>query len=172
MAFGKFRDKPLVESTQPTNSIVPSVPATDALIKPLAPVKASQGNAGTAFIGSAASIVGTLKFDSSAEIGAYVEGEIHSTARLTILETGVIKGSITGADLIIKGKVQGNLKASNSIALCKPACVTGDITTPNLSMESGVIFEGKCSMPEIKTSTETPVIEPVKTHINNVVSNN
>ena len=171
MAFGKFRDKPVTDVIPTVGAV--SAANVDPVIKPMSPLsKAGPANTATAFIGSAASIVGTLKFDSSAEIGAYVEGEIHSTGRLTILETGVIKGSITAVDLIIKGKVHGNIKASNSLALCKPACITGDISSPSLSMESGVVFDGRCSMPEVKKTEEVITPEAPKPLINNAVSNN
>ncbi len=151
MAFGKFRDKP---DTQTTTTSSP-VTKIDQVIKP---ISASKSGNSVAYVGSLASFIGTLKLDCTAEIGAYVEGQIESTGRLTILETGVIKGSIKAKDLIIKGKVQGNIFAENSLALCAPASIHGDITAPKLSIEAGVIFEGKCAMPE-------PKLEPIEPQV-------
>ena len=151
MAFGKFRDKPEIEAISNGSQSVKIEPV-------LKPISATKSSNSIAYIGSSASIVGTLKFDCTAEIGACVEGQIESTGKLTILETGVIKGTLKAKDLIIKGKIQGNIFAENSLALCAPAAVRGDITAPKLSIEAGVVFEGRCIMPELKVeSVQSPI---------------
>ena len=53
---------------------------------------------------------------------------------------------LQGDNVIIAGKVNGNLRATTSITLIAPAVVQGDIATPVLSVSEGAVIEGRCSM--------------------------
>lgn len=110
----------------------------------LTPVKTS-GNLG-AFLGNGTKVVGTLTFSGPVELDGYVEGEIHAQDKLTIGEASSIKATIRGAEILIKGTVNGDIIASKRLVLRKPAQVAGNIQAPSLTIEEGVIFEGKCSM--------------------------
>lgn len=99
-----------------------------------------------AFLGKGSKVVGTLTFTGPADLDGYVEGEVNAKERLTIGEAAVINARITGADIVVKGTVTGDIIATKRLALKKPARITGNISSANLSIEEGVIFEGKCSM--------------------------
>lgn len=107
--------------------------------------KVGAGNV-DAFLGKGSKAVGTLTFSGPAEIDGEIEGEIHSKDRLSIGESANVKAKILGAEVIIRGTVSGDVAASRSLVLKRPAKVTGNIQAPNLSIEEGVIFEGKCTM--------------------------
>ncbi|MCB0339786.1 MAG: polymer-forming cytoskeletal protein, partial [Bdellovibrionales bacterium] len=66
--------------------------------------------------------------------------------RLYIGESAVCNAKITGTDVLVKGTVNGDIAASSRLTLKKPARVTGNIATANLTIEEGVFFEGKCIM--------------------------
>ncbi len=98
------------------------------------------------FLGKGSKVVGTLSFTGPVELDGFIEGEINAQDRLTIGEAAVINAKISGAEILIKGTVTGDVFASKRLALRKPARVTGNITSANLSIEEGVVFEGKCAM--------------------------
>jgi cytoskeletal protein CcmA (bactofilin family) len=99
-----------------------------------------------AFLGKGSKVVGTLTFTGPVELDGYIEGEVTAQDRLTIGESAVINGRINGAEVMVKGTVTGDIVASKRLSLKKPAKIVGNITSSNLSIEEGVIFEGKCSM--------------------------
>jgi cytoskeletal protein CcmA (bactofilin family) len=121
-----------------TSAISAGTPGTSS-------VSASSGQV-EAFLGKGSKAVGTLSFTGPAEIDGTIEGEIQSKDRLTIGESAVINAKITGAEIIVKGTVNGDIIAHKKLSLRKPARITGNITANNLSIEEGVVFEGKCSM--------------------------
>lgn len=62
---------------------------------------------------------------------------------LTIRETGLINGDVTGDVVKIKGRVNGNI-SGNSVIILANATVVGDIGYVNLSVEDGADIDGKC----------------------------
>lgn len=142
MSFGKIRE---VGLTQETGSAMSTA-------------KATPGNV-DAFLGKGSKAVGALTFAGPAEIDGDVEGEIHSKDKLTVGESANVKAKILGADIVVRGTVAGDIVASRSLVLKRPARVLGNIQAPNLSIEEGVIFEGKCSM---SGAQNQPNLKPVE----------
>ena len=99
-----------------------------------------------AFLGKGSKVVGTLTFSGPVELDGYVEGEVVAQDRLTIGESAVINARISGGEILVKGTVNGDITASKRLSLKRPARVIGNINCTNLSIEEGVIFEGKASM--------------------------
>lgn len=99
-----------------------------------------------AFLGQGSKVVGNLTFSGPVEVDGYIEGEVKAEARLTIGDQAVINAKVVGSEILVKGTVNGDIIASKRLALMKPAKVVGNIQSTNLSIEEGVIFEGKCSM--------------------------
>ncbi|MCB0333671.1 MAG: polymer-forming cytoskeletal protein [Bdellovibrionales bacterium] len=112
-----------------------------ATIKPL-----SGGRNVEAFLGQGSKVVGNLTFNGPVELDGYVEGEIHSKSRLEIGQAAVVNAKVNGTEIVVRGTINGDIEATERLALLKPAKVVGNITSNNLSIEEGVIFEGTCSM--------------------------
>ncbi len=106
-----------------------------------------------AFLGKGSKVVGTLTFSGPVELDGFIEGEINSSDRLVIGEGAVINGKVKGAEVLVKGQINGDVIASKKLSLRRPAKVLGNISSTNLSIEEGVIFEGKCSMEGIADSS-------------------
>ena len=126
MAFGKSSDEPRQEDTG-IRTVYPS------------------GQKNIAFLGQGSKVVGTLQFSGPVEVDGHVEGELNAD-KLVIGESATVNAKITGGEIIIKGTVTGDIVASKKLTLQRPAKVHGNITSTNLSIEEGVIFEGQCSM--------------------------
>ncbi len=99
-----------------------------------------------AFIGKGCKISGNLTFTGRAELDGEVEGEVHAKEPLVIGEAAVVTAKISGTDVLVRGTVNGDIFASKSLTLKRPAKIVGNISSPLLTIEEGVIFEGKCSM--------------------------
>ena len=72
-----------------------------------------------------------------------------------IEKTGTVLANIAAEEVLCKGKLRGDIRATNKVRITKEAEVTGDIYSPNLNIEKGALFEGRCSMP--KNNTRQPI---------------
>ena len=91
---------------------------------------------------------GKLSFEGSLRLGGSFKGEIFTRDILIIDETAVIEANIEAREVICAGKVKGNIYAEKKVRIKAPGKFKGTITTENLSIDDGVIFEGASYMPE------------------------
>ena len=92
-------------------------------------------------------IEGTLEFKDTIRLDGSVHGNIVSEKGTVIVgERAVVEAHIRVGTAIVKGTVNGRIQASERIELYPPAKITGDIQAPVISIETGVYFDGKCSM--------------------------
>jgi len=91
-------------------------------------------------------ITGTITFKSSLMIKGSLDGEIVSEGLLIVSPTAKVKAKITTKNLISHGEIQGDVTASEQVVLKGTAVQTGNITTPDIIVESGSIFNGSCIM--------------------------
>ena len=93
---------------------------------------------------------GNLKFNTptNLRINGKFEGELETKGTLTIGEKADVKAKvIKGENIIISGKVSGNIVSSKRLKLSASAKVEGDIKTPILIINEGASLKGKCQMP-------------------------
>lgn len=146
MAFGKSSSEPgpgFLSSTLGAGNSGVTTGVVPLTAQPMTSTNQAQLEA---FLGKGSKVVGTLTFSGPADIDGFVEGEIVANERLTIGEAAVVNAKISGAEIVVKGTVTGDIVASKRLSLKKPARITGNIMAVNLSIEEGVVFEGKCSM--------------------------
>ncbi len=95
-----------------------------------------------------ASMQGTLIFKDpvNLRINGSFEGKLDTKGSLTIGENASIRADINGDEIVISGKLTGNVVANNSLKVLSSAHIVGDITTPSLSVETGAVIQGKCQM--------------------------
>jgi cytoskeletal protein CcmA (bactofilin family) len=87
-------------------------------------------------------IKGGLEGTSEVRIDGSVEGDI-KTARVTVGETGLVKGNLDCETALIEGTVTGQIKAKSAI-LARTAKVTGDVVHATLTVEPGASVDGHC----------------------------
>jgi cytoskeletal protein CcmA (bactofilin family) len=87
---------------------------------------------------------GQLAFSGELQLHGRLEGTIESEGgTLTIGEEAIIKAEIKVNDVLIYGKVQGNITATGRMELRGKAEVYGDLHSNRLAMDDGVIFVGR-----------------------------
>ena len=99
-----------------------------------------------ALLGPGSVVEGKLSFKGQVRIEGTFTGEITTTDLLIVGETAKVSANINCGSVVVNGEVLGNIKASDSIELKRPARVKGDLAAPALSIEKGVIFEGQSMM--------------------------
>ncbi|MCE0523110.1 MAG: polymer-forming cytoskeletal protein [Methylacidiphilales bacterium] len=125
-------------STFTDNSKRPPVPAD--------PPRTAQppGSRTTTVLTSDCEFKGALAFSGELELHGRLEGTIESEGgALTVGEQALIKAEIKVNDVLIFGKVQGNIYATGRIELRGKAEVYGDLHSNRLAMDDGVVFVGR-----------------------------
>ena len=65
---------------------------------------------------------------------------------LVVGEHARIDADITCGTVIVYGEVNGNIKAKTAVELHQPAKLRGNVETPSLMLEKGVVFQGESKM--------------------------
>jgi cytoskeletal protein CcmA (bactofilin family) len=100
------------------------------------------GAMGDLLLGAGAEFEGRLTFAGTVRIDAKFKGTISTNDVLVVGENARIDADITCGTIIVHGQVIGAIHARDAVELRLPAKVHGDIETPSLSIERGVLYEG------------------------------
>ena len=117
-------------------------------------------------LGRGSEFEGKLTFEGTVRIDGLLSGEVFSDDVLVVGEGATVKAEIDVGEIIIQGTVIGNIRAKRAIEIHAPGRVKGDLTTPSLQIDKGVMFEGRSFMDGVtgggpkplppRTSTEPP----------------
>ncbi len=100
-----------------------------------------------ALLGRGTEFEGKLTFDGRVRIDGTFRGEIWSEGMLVLGEGSQIDARIEVGTLIVNGgELRGAVKATEVVELHAPARVHCDIDAPQLFIDKGVHFEGRCTM--------------------------
>jgi cytoskeletal protein CcmA (bactofilin family) len=127
----------------------------------LSPVPQASGDL-NALLGRGSEFEGKLTFEGTVRIDGKFTGTIVTNDVLVIGEGAKVSAEITCGTVIVHGEINGNVKAKTAVELHHPARMRGNVETPSLMIEKGVIFEGQSKMEGIeKGSSKAPAPSPV-----------
>ncbi|MBW2262149.1 MAG: polymer-forming cytoskeletal protein [Deltaproteobacteria bacterium] len=113
----------------------------------------------TALLGSGTRFDGKLTFEGTVRIDGIFIGEILSSDVLIVGEGAEVRAEVRVGTLIVQGGViHGDIHAVEQVEIHYPGKVHGNIISPSLFIDKGVIFEGECRMdpgPEVPVSSTT-----------------
>ena len=99
-----------------------------------------------ATIGRGSRISGKLEFDGNVRIDGTVEGEVTAGETLHVGERASVNAQMTASVIVIRGNVTGDMHARKRLEIRAPGKLHGNVRTPSLVVDEGVVFEGNCSM--------------------------
>jgi cytoskeletal protein CcmA (bactofilin family) len=91
---------------------------------------------------------GTLIFEKPFLIRGRVSGEITARGLLVIDEEAVVDANINAPRVIIRGAVKGDVTAAEKVEVTITGRLVGNVTAPEIFMETGCVFNGRCTMTE------------------------
>ena len=138
---GKQDDRAPAVPATPMSQPVAAVP-TIKEIRPVDTPKFNESRTELAHIGKSVVVKGEL----SGSEDLYLDGEVEGTIELrgnslTIGPNGRVRANVQAKDIVVHGKVNGNMKADR-IELKKSALVSGDLATQRVVIEDGAFFKG------------------------------
>lgn len=105
------------------------------------------------------SLYGSLSFAHQLYVNGRIEGDVMSVgdddARIVISATGSVIGDITVPNVVIHGRVEGNVQASKRVELGAQAAVRGDVCYRLMEMQIGAVVEGQL----LHHDTVVPLVE-------------
>jgi len=154
--------KPRPEDNQPMSSNQPSASAVAATATPSLntppkePPKASMSSPERADVGHIGKSV-VIRGELTGNEDLYLDGEIEGTInlrdhKLVIGPNGKIKATITARDIVLHGRVEGNVSATERVELKKACTLIGDVSTQRIVIEDGAYFKGSIDIKDNKGS--------------------
>jgi cytoskeletal protein CcmA (bactofilin family) len=125
-------------TTTPMASTPPTEPPTAAPPRPVSATTADQATIGKSLV-----IKGEVTGSESLYIDGRVEGSISLAGnRVTVGRNGVVSANINAREIVVLGKVRGNLTASDRVDIRSDGSLTGDVVAARISIEDGAFFKG------------------------------
>jgi cytoskeletal protein CcmA (bactofilin family) len=113
---------------------------------PPPPSTSGSGAATDLLLGAGAEFEGKLTFKGTVRIDAKFTGSIVTNDVLVVGEHALIDAEITCGTVVVHGQVNGNIKARTAVELHRSAKVHGNIETPSILVEKGVLLQGEVKM--------------------------
>lgn len=125
---------------EPQRSYTPSAAEVPAPApRPPAPMNTQE----QATLGKSLVIKGEVTGSESLYIDGRVEGSINLPGnRVTVGRNGVVSANISAREIVVLGKVRGNLTASDRVDIRGEGSLTGDVVAQRISIEDGAYFKG------------------------------
>jgi cytoskeletal protein CcmA (bactofilin family) len=106
-----------------------------------------------------------VKGELSGSEDLYIDGQVEGTIELrqnslTIGPHGQVKANVSAKDVVVQGKLEGNIHASERAQLSKTAVAVGDITTQRVAIEEGAFFKGKVDIQRDGAKTPPAASKP------------
>jgi cytoskeletal protein CcmA (bactofilin family) len=99
---------------------------------------------------------GDLDSENSVKVDGVINGTLRCKGCAIIGETGLVKGDVYSTELLIIGKLEGNVHAEN-LHLHATAHITGEINTRTLQIDTGARYSGTVTMREEAANATVPV---------------
>ena len=107
------------------------------------------GEGTSAVIGKSVQIRGEVKGSEDLVVEGQVEGTITLTeSRLTIGQHASVTANVSARDVILLGRLHGNVQAAGRVELRQGCDLVGDIAAGRLSIEENALFRGKVDLAE------------------------
>ncbi|HUB31280.1 MAG TPA: polymer-forming cytoskeletal protein [Terracidiphilus sp.] len=149
---GQTSSTPTPEPIRPTSA----PPAAE----PVRPAAASSSVGEQATIGKGLFIKGEITGSESLYIDGKIEGTINLPGnRLTVGRNGNVNAAINAREIVVLGKVRGNVTATDRVDIRAEGSLTGDVAAARISIEDGAFFKGGIDIKKGSESKTAAVAE-------------
>ena len=144
-----------------SNDNAPKQQYTPSTLNPAAPVKTVTSPIEQATIGRTLVIKGEVSGSESLYIDGRIEGTLSfKDHRVTVGRNGVVQANIAAREVVIMGKVTGNVECSDRVDIRSEGTLTGDVVSARISVEDGAMLRGSVQLTPAEQkrekSQETP----------------
>jgi cytoskeletal protein CcmA (bactofilin family) len=133
-----------------------STPSTPEPARPASPVSSGASFEATRTAGAAVTPAGdqatigkslVVKGEVSGSESLYIDGKVEGAInlpgnRVTVGRNGQVAANISAREVVVLGKVRGNIQASDRVDIRSEGSLTGDVVAARISIEDGAFFKG------------------------------
>ena len=110
-----------------------------------------------AHIGKSIVVKGELSGSEDVYVEGIVEGKIElRNHSLTVGPNGNVKAAVIAKAVVVQGKLDGTVTASDRVELQKSAVVNGDVTAQHVAIEEGAFLNGKVDVQQAPGKSAGP----------------
>ncbi len=130
-------------SNEPLRPSAPTTPAFEPAARTATGASAQVAAGEQATIGKSLVIKGEVSGSESLYVDGKIEGTINLPGnRVTVGRNGQVSANITAREIVVLGKVRGNMAASDRVDIRSEGSLTGDVAAQRISIEDGAFFKG------------------------------
>jgi cytoskeletal protein CcmA (bactofilin family) len=107
---------------------------------------ATNGGTNVVSLGPRDSLHGRLEIHGDLKIAGTVEGELKASGDVTVDNTATVQATIEGANISVRGQVNGNVTARRRLTLGGSGRLNGDVKVGRLTVEDGATLNGNVTM--------------------------
>jgi cytoskeletal protein CcmA (bactofilin family) len=136
--------------------------------RPTAPVQAFEATSRPAAAPSDQATIGKglfIKGEISGSESLYIDGKVEGSVnlpgnRVTVGRNGQVAASINAREIVVLGKVRGNVTATDRVDIRAEGSLSGDVAAARISIEDGAFFKGGIDIRKPETKPATPPSAP------------
>lgn len=116
-------------------------------------------------IGNESTVTGELNIKGTLRVDGIIEGDVFADW-VIVGETGRVHGNVKSRGMVVGGRVEGNIDASEIVEIKGKGEVNGEICTAKLAMSEGALFDGHSTM---KKTASLEVNADVKAKLKSII---
>jgi len=97
-------------------------------------------------VGEKSTFKGEFTTAGSIHINGEFEGKISVGGEVIVSSAARVMGEVEGNSVVISGRVDGNVRARETLEITKSGRVNGDLTAQRINIEDGAIYHGRVSV--------------------------
>ncbi len=151
-------EKPYTPPAGQQPFVAPSTPAATPNVRAVENTRMDSFRNDVAHIGKSVVVKGELSGSEDLYLDGEVEGSIELKGNaLTIGPNGRVRANIHAREVVVLGKVEGNVRGTERVELRKSALLHGDLVTQRIVIEDGAFFKGSIDIQKAEAKPEVKV---------------
>lgn len=106
-------------------------------------------------VGRSCTVRGDLSAEGAFRVDGTIEGSVESKTAVVIGEMGAVTGNVRAVEVLVAGKIHGNVCASGHLEIMATGTIEGDIDAKSLRVETGGSFAGTSHMGTKSAASQT-----------------
>ena len=112
-------------------------------------------------VGADSHFEGKLTFERTAKINGKFDGTITGKGELQVSQNALCKADVQAGAVAVDGRIEGNVRAGDTVRLNGSGVVKGDINAAKMVMQEGASFYGLCAVgPDAASNAPKPASPP------------
>jgi len=100
----------------------------------------------TSLLSKKVNIVGEIEGNEDLHVEGRFKGAINITGNIFVGQTGVVEADIEADNIVIQGKIHGNVLARKQLEIQSLGDLIGDCSAQSINIKEGAVFEGRSKM--------------------------